>query len=131
MLLFVCSIFRVNFIYSDLSNQNMGRLFIAGGGDEKKSFTVDSLFLKGAHSILYIPLAWPHESEYGTCFAWFKAAMKQHGFENIDMLTDFNKSIDLQEYSAVYLGGGNTFKLLALMRNAHFEKKLLAYYRSG
>jgi len=37
----------------------------------------------------------------------------------------------LQKYDTVYIGGGDTFKLLKLIRESGFDEKLLRYYKSG
>jgi dipeptidase E len=38
---------------------------------------------------------------------------------------------DLTRYAAVYIGGGNTFKLLKEFKESRFDKKLTDYLRSG
>jgi len=107
-----------------------GRLFLSGGGDEQQTFELDELFLKDVKTILYIPVAWPNE-DFDSCLKWFTTAMEQHKKVKIEMLTDLNKSPDLADYDAVYIGGGNTFKLLKKIRESSFDKKLSEYYHSG
>lgn len=108
----------------------MGKLFLSGGGDEMQTFELDEIFLKSVNKILYIPLAWPN-NDYKSCLKWFSNAMNQHKRVEIQMLTDLNDDINLKDYDAVYIGGGNTFKLLKAMKDSGFDKKLFDYYNSG
>lgn len=107
-----------------------GKLFLSGGGDEKQTFALDEIFIREVSNILYIPLAWPNE-DFDSCLKWFTGAMSAHKQVKIEMITDLYKEIDLKNYDTVYLGGGNTFKLLKYIKESNFDKKLLKHYNSG
>ena len=108
-----------------------GRLFLSGGGNEKQTETLDEIFLEKIKKILYIPLAWPNE-DFESCLNWFKNLLKIHKKETkIEMLTELGKKIELKDYNAIYIGGGNTFKLLKKIKESNFDKKLINYYNSG
>ncbi len=107
-----------------------GKLFLCGGGDEKQTFEIDEIFLKGVKKVLYVPVAWKNE-DFDACMEWFEAAMSQHKRLEINMLTDLDKATDLNWYDAVYVGGGNTFKLLKKMKESGFSERLIAYYEKG
>lgn len=107
-----------------------GKLFLGGGGNGKQSFEVDKLFLRGIKDILYIPVAWKNE-DYSGCLNWFNGMMSQHKKLNIEMLTDLSRNVKLEDYDAVYIGGGNTYKLLKKIKESQFDKKLLEYYQRG
>ena len=107
-----------------------GKLFLSGGGDEKQTFEVDEIFLKSINKILYIPLAWKND-DFESCLKWFRNAMLQHKKVKLKMLTNLTKKITLKDYDAIYIGGGNTFKLLKKIRESEFDKELLDYYDDG
>lgn len=108
----------------------VGKLILAGGGNEKQSFVIDEYFLNGVKKVLYVPLAWPDDNFSG-CLEWFTGAMAKHKKVGIDMLVDWKKSIDLRRYDAVYVGGGNTFKLLKRLREGGFDKSLPEFLKHG
>lgn len=107
-----------------------GKIFLSGGGNEKKTYVLDEIFLRGINKILYIPIAWPND-DFENCLKWFTKAMSQHKKVQIEMLTNLNRKINLEGYGAVYIGGGNTFKLLKKIKESGFDKKLINYYEEG
>lgn len=107
-----------------------GKLILSGGGNEKQTYLLDKAFLKNVNKILYIPLAWKND-DFESCLKWFKGMISQHKKVKIEMLTDLSKEVNLQNYDAVYIGGGNTFKLLKKIKDYKFDKKLIEYYNNG
>jgi len=109
----------------------VGRLILSGGGNEKQTYVLDEVFLKNVNKILYIPIAWKND-DFKSCLKWFKNMISQHNKKvRITMLTDLSKNIKLENYDAVYIGGGNTFKLLNKIKENKFDKKLLDFYKKG
>lgn len=103
---------------------------LGGGGNEKLSYAIDKIFFKSVKKILYIPLAWLND-DFKSCFKWFKKLTRKIGTYEIDMLTNWKQKIDLNEYDAVYIGGGNTFKLLKRIREGGLNSKLIDFYKKG
>src|SRR5690606_2508300 len=70
---------------------------------------------------------------YSDCYVWINSVFNPLGIQKIEMLTDLKcHSIeDLKQYSAVYIGGGNTFSLLKDLRTFHFDEVLREYIKSG
>lgn len=100
------------------------RLFISGGGKTLLATKKLNEIIKHDKPILYIPLAMPSK-RYPSCYEWIKDELKGIDVPNIDMVvsgTDlFNKN--LENYSALFIGGGNIFKLLKDLKDSgSFEK---------
>ncbi len=108
-----------------------GKLYLSGGGNEIKTYALDKIFLQEIKKILYIPLAWKEES-YKECKKWFAKMLTLHNKDiKFDTLTNCNRKINLKNYDAIYIGGGNTFKLLKSIKESGFDKKLVNYYKKG
>lgn len=114
----------------------MGMIFLSGGGDKKHTEKFDQEFREQigiSKPLLYIPVAMKGIASYGDCFQWVKRVFNPLGLHEIVMWTDLNhKSLkDLQQFSAIYIGGGNTFSLLNDMRSSNFDEVLKKYINSG
>lgn len=107
-----------------------GRIFLSGGGSGEQTSSFDKLFFEKIKKIIYIPLAWPND-DFESCLNWFKKESGRYGKIEIKMLTNLNENINLNEYDAIYIGGGNTYKLLKKLRNYGFDKKLIDFYNLG
>lgn len=110
----------------------MGTLFLSGGGDRKNTEKFDEEFRRQigqAKPLLYIPIAMDGAISYTDCLQWMRDVFNPLGIHEIVMWTDLHrKSVaDLQQFSAVYIGGGNTFHLLNEMRDSGFDKVLEEY----
>ena len=108
----------------------IGQIFLAGGGKEHNYSNVGGIFFKGIKKILYIPLAWPND-DFQSCLSWFAGVAKRFGKIEIDMLTNLQQKVNLNKYDGVFIGGGNTFKLLKRLRKGKLDKKLIQYYKKG
>lgn len=107
-----------------------GKIFLGGGGNEKTAFEVEGNFFKGVRNVLYIPLAWPND-DFDSCLNWFSNMASSHKKLNIKMLKEANQKINLSQFDAVYIGGGNTFKLLKRLKESGLGNKLIKFYKSG
>lgn len=103
------------------------KLFLNGGGSGKKTALANKKFgevIDHTKPLLYVPLAMKEE-RYPSCLEWITKEMSSIGITNIDMVTSkeelYNKNYT--DYCAIYIGGGNTYKLLNdLKSSGSFEK---------
>jgi dipeptidase E len=112
-------------------------IVISGGGNEKQTEAIDHHFvslLNPAKPLLYIPVAMESpQVSYKACYEWITGVFNPLGVDQIVMWTDLeNKSsADLKCFSAVYIGGGNTFHLLKILNDTHFSKVIRDYLEAG
>lgn len=113
----------------------MGKLILAGGGDAQQTLSIDKEFVKIINTdkpLFYIPIAMDTNStSYESCFDWINSVFNPLGIDNITMWTENelkNKIVrDLEQFSAVYIGGGNTFSLLNDFNGTFFTNILKEY----
>lgn len=118
---------------------NKINIYISGGGDANDSFPLDKHFIdniKIEKGVLYIPIAMEANSyNFDSCYSWITKTLSKISDEPIDvcMWTDlYNKSWnDIKKFGAIYIGGGNTFKLLNILYNSGFISLLNRYIKNG
>lgn len=112
------------------------KLILSGGGDREQAAAIDRYFADSIDlekRVLYIPVAMESsvDSAYDECYNWFCSTYGEYGITNIEMCTDL-KSLELDNrFSAVYVGGGNTFMLLKKIRESNFEHELVRFLEEG
>ncbi len=102
------------------------KLFLSGGS--KRAFELDKEFIKHLDKtkpLLYIPIAMDESRHpYPECLNWMTNYFSSLKFDNFKMVTNLSKIKDLEKYSGVYVGGGNTPKLLHEMKQSGFWQLL-------
>lgn len=105
------------------------KLFLNGGGSTKElALTMSKVNETMDHSkpILYVPLAMDEiDHPYDGCYEWFKKQIINVDVIGVDMPRTFEQfaSFDFNNYSVIFIGGGNTYKLLkGIKDNGIFEK---------
>lgn len=109
-------------------------IFLSGGGSGERSKNVDLAFISRINKgkpVLYIPLA--RNAPYDSCINWIKSNFQPLGFNNFKMVDapEKLKTINLSDYSSVYIGGGNTYKLLSDLQTSGFLSTLKKYIKEG
>lgn len=107
-------------------------LFLGGGGGKDDSILLDQEFEKTVpqdKEIIYIPLA-TEDLAPDACLSWITSVFPKR---KINMWRELNSRdfSQLAAAGAVYIGGGNTFKLLDLFRKTGFDKALSGYANNG
>jgi dipeptidase E len=121
-------IIRVKFCFLFM----VGEIILGGGGNEKQDHEVFEYFIGGLTKILYVPLAYPTGNNYEDCLSWFNGRVEE--FDSQDkfvMVKELSSDINLNDFDGVYIGGGNTFKLLKEIKDSGFDKKLIEFYKNG
>jgi dipeptidase E len=109
------------------------KLFLNGGGSGKQTIlTYKEINKVIAHNkpVLYIPLAMDEEDHpYDSCYEWIKEEISCIDIPNIEMVRSFEEleKKDFDKYSLIYIGGGNTYKLLNGFKTTMTYDKLKKY----
>ena len=96
------------------------KLFLGGGGGGADSIELDKKFVASldlSKPLLYIPIATnTAKYHYSGCVAWLSSVLGPLGVKNIVMWTEEDLRAKTKEefvqFSGIYIGGGNTYKLL-------------------
>lgn len=111
-------------------------LFLGGGGDINDSTNIDKEFFNGItknDKILYLPVACDFTT-YENCFEWFYSLVLQYvnlPMNNITMLLENDVIPNFAEYKSIYIGGGNTYKLLNYISKNNLNSKFKEYINNG
>ena len=113
-----------------------GKIVLAGGGNEKDSRLVDETFaswIEPGAKILYLPAARRGIRPFHECLTWIKSTFASFNITQIEMWTDLSdhQSAELLEFASVYIGGGNTYSLLAQFLKSGFDRYLADYIAQG
>ncbi len=109
------------------------RLFICGGGSAEKTLLANKKLneiIEHDKPILYVPLAMDEiKHPYDGCLEWAKNELKDVDVPYIEMVRTFdelaNKNYD--NYSAIFIGGANTYKLLKGIKESGAFTKIKDY----
>lgn len=113
-----------------------GKIYLSGGGSEIDSYLLDRQFISQlrGNKILYIPIALTggiltHEAAY----SWVINTLTRHSIDFLDitLATDLSLFSDLNNYDGIYIGGGNTYKLLEVIKQTNFDQLLHEFLIKG
>ena len=110
-------------------------IILGGGGSAEQTVITNKLFeslIDSKKSILYIPLAM-QSHRYPNCFSWINGEFGTIKHGDIVMVNTAKEILehDLSNYSAVFIGGGNTYKLLKDLKDSGAFEKLKKYIDNG
>jgi dipeptidase E len=112
------------------------KVALGGGGGATDSRLLDEVFATWIGSqgrLLYWPVALRGIRPFPSCLEWITATFAPLNVNQITMWTDLceHQASELDEFDAVYIGGGNTFALLHELRKSGFERYLKDYVGRG
>ena len=107
------------------------KLILNGGGDGKAVESARQLLnrvIDHRKKILYIPLAWP-DPTYRGCLEFMTGELADVEKSGIEMIrsTEELMSRNFTDYAALYIGGGNTYKLLRDLKESGAFGKIRKY----
>lgn len=113
--------------------------YLSGGGNEIQSQKIDADFAKliDGKKLMYIPIALERDAlGFEACYDWITKLFQN--FEYIIDIPEIHMYLDpkaiaekIFEYDAMYIGGGNTFKLLDFFYRNNLFKKIKNFYENG
>lgn len=109
------------------------KVFLNGGGcgtQTVETYKEINKIIDHNKSVLYVPLAMDeNEHPYDSCYEWIKGEIEIIDVPRIDMVRTFDELAekDYNNYSMIYLGGGNTFKLLNGIKENNIFNKIKTY----
>jgi dipeptidase E len=109
------------------------RIFLAGGGNAKDSRLIDNQFVKNldlAKPLIYIPNAMSSRP-YESCLEWLKSVMNPFGLYMIEMWDDLCPHLPVMDIAGIYIGGGDTMKLIKDIQKNNFGSYLLEAVKNG
>lgn len=111
------------------------KVFLCGGGSGDQTVAACrelNAIIDHLKPCLYIPLAM-EEKMYTNCFDWIKGELKNVSIPYIEMVhnSDELSSKNLNDYSMIYIGGGNTFKLLKEIKSNSSFNHIKDYINNG
>ncbi len=118
---------------------NNAHIFLGGGGMAEQSHALDEIYFslhQPGSRILYIPVATIRQAGIGMegCYDWFSSVVTTHAVDKeVDfvLLSEEQEIPPLEEFTSVYLGGGNTYRLLQYLFANQGHQKLHEYVQSG
>lgn len=110
-------------------------LILSGGGDPEQVVPIDEYYaslLDLSKPVLYIPIAMEASTyTYDECLSWFTETYKPYGIEKAELCTDLSSAQIDGRYNSVFIGGGNTFKLLKAIKESPFEAQIKTFLENG
>ena len=110
------------------------KVFICGGGSGEQTIrAVQRLNEVIRHDLpcLYIPLAM-EANRYDSCYEWIRGELGSVDIPGIEMIRSAEELArkHLADYSFLFIGGGNTFRLLSEIKRVHMFEPIREYLRN-
>lgn len=113
------------------------QLILCGGGSGEQNYYANKKLneiIDHSKPLLYIPLAMDeNEHPYDSCYEWINEELAQVQLSRIDMVRSFEELAqkDYDNYCALFIGGGNTYKLLKGIKDSGAFEKIKEFIING
>ncbi len=110
------------------------KVFLCGGGSGHQTFEANKRLnevIDHSKPCLYIPLAMERE-KYADCYEWIKDELKNVDVPYIEMVKSADElaAKNMNDFGVIFIGGGNTFKLLNDLKISGAFDKIKEYLNS-
>lgn len=111
------------------------KVFLCGGGAGEQTIEANKRLnevIDHTKPCLYIPLAMEAEM-YDSCYEWITGELAEVQLPYIEMVRSGEELAkkNFSDYSVVFIGGGNTYKLLKELKECGAFEKLRTYLENG
>lgn len=111
------------------------KIFLCGGGcgdQTTEAYQRLNEVIDNSKPCLYIPLAMEAEM-YDSCYEWIKEEMKNIHIPYIELVRSAEElaALNMMDYGMMFIGGGNTFKLLYDLKTSGAFHKIKEYLDNG
>lgn len=113
------------------------QLILCGGGSGEQNTLANQKLneiIDHTRPILYIPLAMDeNDHPYDSCYEWIQGELANVDIPSIEMVRTFDElaSKNLQHYAALFIGGGNTYKLLLGLKQSGAFNRIRNYINNN
>jgi dipeptidase E len=113
-----------------------GMILLGGGGEVKDEiliFKTLASWVGPVGKLLFWPIAHTDPRSYDSCLVWFTETFTPLGVKNITMWSDLeeHQAPELDNFEAIFIGGGNAYWLLAQLIKSGFNTHLVQYVENG
>ena len=109
------------------------KLLLCGGGSGLQTIEANKKFneiIDHTKPLLYVPLAMNEiKNPYDRCFEWIKKELCDVDIPSIEMVRTFEEFAgkNYSDYCGIFIGGGNTYKLLKGIKDSGAFEKIQDY----
>ena len=113
------------------------KLLLCGGGSGEQNYYANKKLneiINHNKPLLYVPLAMDESDHpYDSCYEWINEELTQVQLSGIDMVRSFDELAqkDYSNYCALFIGGGNTYKLLKGIKDSGTFGKIKEFINNG